>query len=638
LALFNNSGKDSGYVLKTKNGVVELAGLDDITVNSGTAIVEVNNTGTEINNLTVAGIDLSFSSDIQHISITSFVILISDYLTINADFSFVKNSNKILASSNNSLATFDLGNNIAKISNVNIGWLINSDGYALYATGSLNVSETSIIDLSVNNVEIKINNTNSVVSESFKNGIILSFVEGEEKIYTVYAENVSLDILDIFTIDAKSIYFEKSGSDLNLKTLITIVEANLFLGTIDGETKIGLGSSISLIGVVLYDGVSGLAISSSSGTIETFGFEDLFFYGSLGLSVNTTGKVVDENFGDISISYETTNNVVLILGQVSVNVSDFVTLNGSFSFDKQSDLGNTVIVINTFNANVLIGNPELSVQALNINLSATIYLSTGKFAMAATANDFYINGLPERALSGDNLQVQYNNTSSTQTLILNDTTVSVASGSSEFSGTDLVFSVSEFVELRGNFSFSKVGTDSDTEIQIGATDVSAFIGSGEGTEAAFGISLGNGALALVLYQGISTNSYALDMTGDVSLVIGDGSELGIDAGATASVRVNTTGMAIEQTINGVDLSFTDGVFVQSIVATGLSLNIANFATLTGDFSFTQTGPPGETQLLIGAMNVSAALGSSDFGVSLSDGTLGLVIYQQDDSTSTYALR
>ncbi len=83
--------------------------------------------------------------------------------------------------------------------------------------------------------------------------------------------------------------------------------------------------------------------------------------------------------------------------------------------------------------------------------------------------------------------------------------------------------------------------------------------------------------------------------------------------------------------------------LEEIQVTG-SIAVTNFVSLSGTFCFTETTAPDAdnmgttTMILIGASDVNAFIGADGYGVQISAGTLGLVIYRDSEASgSTYAL-
>ena len=104
--------------------------------------------------------------------------------------------------------------------------------------------------------------------------------------------------------------------------------------------------------------------------------------------------------------------------------------------------------------------------------------------------------------------------------------------------------------------------------------------------------------------------------------------------ASLGLEFNNTGSPVHASLNGQSFDFTSGNFAR--VAGSATINLADFASLSGNFAFAQATDSQNTAVVsVGATGVSALLGvPGSVGISLSNGTLGLLIYP---ATKTYAL-
>ena len=204
-----------------------------------------------------------------------------------------------------------------------------------------------------------------------------------------------------------------------------------------------------------------------------------------------------------------------------------------------------------------------------------------------------------------------------------------------FEGDNLVLALSGFVELSGNFVFEQQGSGDEQKILLGASGASAFLGvAGQGLRLS-GLQLG---MLLLANDSSGSSQYALHAIGQVAL---EGLAV-LTLSGSVTVRANHTGGAVIERVAGVDVVFADGTVMSEIRGEGLSLDVAGFVSLSGNFSFAQSGSGASSQLRIGATSVNAFLGvdggsAQAMGVQLSGGELGLVLYQGDTGYS-YALQ
>ncbi|MEY4178043.1 MAG: hypothetical protein RLY70_1617, partial [Planctomycetota bacterium] len=194
--------------------------------------------------------------------------------------------------------------------------------------------------------------------------------------------------------------------------------------------------------------------------------------------------------------------------------------------------------------------------------------------------------------------------------------------------------------LTGDFSFVSTKTNNVNEFLVGASGLSVFVGyqGNDGVADDIGVSVENGNLLGFITRVGGSRVYAVDMSGNASLRGVDG--LTLDG--AMSVQRNTTGAAVQRQIKvgSVERQLNLAAGVSKVGGT-VSLVASDFVSLSGDFAVSRAG--NGSKLLIGAQNVSTLLGtgaettseSDDFGLKLTNGRLGMVIYTSN-SSSKYA--
>ncbi len=203
-----------------------------------------------------------------------------------------------------------------------------------------------------------------------------------------------------------------------------------------------------------------------------------------------------------------------------------------------------------------------------------------------------------------------------------------------------------------------------TEILLGTSNASAFLGANSPTQTGVNISGASLAMVLVIRTGANLNglpafSFALQTSGGTA-TLDNFPDLTLAAGSLA-VRVNTTGAGVDsQTITTaggpVSIGFTDGSNNTDDqrnlldVEGNITLNVVpggnTFASLTGDFGFKianitdNTGAIIGTRFIVGAQNINAVLGTTAINATITGASLGLVLDYQTTGTVTttsYAL-
>jgi len=109
---------------------------------------------------------------------------------------------------------------------------------------------------------------------------------------------------------------------------------------------------------------------------------------------------------------------------------------------------------------------------------------------------------------------------------------------------------------------------------------------------------------------------------------------------TANIRVNTTGVAVNETIaNGTNVVFAINDATPVVTGTNLTLAIQGeggfTASLTGNFSVQKRGAEGAMELRVGAEAVTAFVGAIDevgdkSGIELTNGKLALLVLEKAD--------
>ncbi len=314
--------------------------------------------------------------------------------------------------------------------------------------------------------------------------------------------------------------------------------------------------------------------------------------------------------------------------------------------------GATEILAGATNAQITLGTANTNVTISGASFGLLFRKVAGApatYALLSSGGTITFTGLPsDISFNVTNFSVEINNTGlDVTTLISTPLTIHTPGGDVPLSfaglGSGNVESVQGTVALTlansgvaagglaftSSFAFAN-STDpahaNVDRIYIGLSNVSAFLGTPDGTS--FGLQISNGQLGLVIYRDSTaqTTTYALSASGTISLV-GIPTDLGLTV--SAAIQINTTGNQIAETIStpagmvNVDLAASSSLRVFSGTAT---FDIGSFATLSGGFSFTEVNTGAQTKLLIGAANVTGSANDGTNLASLSNASLGLVIF------------
>ncbi len=320
----------------------------------------------------------------------------------------------------------------------------------------------------------------------------------------------------------------------------------------------------------------------------------------------------------------TLGTMTLFPGNTAVT-SSFTNLEGSYNFASTSDPGQFSLTADSFTLSLF---SQISLTASAVTFTpgqetlATIGSATLTFAplnsLGITVQNLAIEqtgftiasasvNLPSNLTLGSLL------TLTTPTVILTDVTASTVT---------LTYAPA---------------TDGTSEMTVGATGVGVFMGTGTEPNQV-GVNVTNGTLAVAIFDSAGgTITYALDVTGTAAILGLPANSISLTPG-NIEFRDNTHG-AFTTTVpvgtTSVSLNFTGNE--TDVLAQGLGISVGAFASITGDFGFSQfTVPGGDTYLAIGADNVTASVSAGGVSVMVTGASLGLLVDTTSMPTS-YAL-
>jgi hypothetical protein len=160
------------------------------------------------------------------------------------------------------------------------------------------------------------------------------------------------------------------------------------------------------------------------------------------------------------------------------------------------------------------------------------------------------------------------------------------------------------------------------------------------------LTINGASLGLIVLPGTSNNStYALVANGGTDALTG---VPGLSLSASGLlVRINNTGVDPSTRIGATSISTPDGSVALDFTGLGtgnvkdiegsITLTIANFVSLSGDFGFQQFTDSGTStsEIVVGAKNINVTLGTATTNVTITGASLGLLIVP--GATTSYAL-
>jgi hypothetical protein len=349
----------------------------------------------------------------------------------------------------------------------------------------------------------------------------------------------------------------------------------------DGDTGVQISNGGGAILIL----PAGLALDVS-GAASLVGVTGLTLGGTLHVLYNNTGSDVNESLpapGNTTTTLTVASGTNTVEGTATLGIGNgsggtFVSLTGGFYVsDSQTTTGNTQLTtiilaaaglnafigngattnsdgsLNTTNAQgVLIQNADLGLILLssidNTDPNNPVH-SPSTFALTASGGASIL-GIPGITLSGtlsvqddtagaQNTTVQVPdpiNPGSTIPVVIDFTANQLPSfaGSINLSVANPSDLSQSFVTFSGDFNFTQ--PDANT-ISVAVTDVTAFVGIGGTTPV--GLQITGGSLGLLLIKQGSSTNYALDASGNISLV----GLPGLYVGGMMTVMSNTTGVS-----------------------------------------------------------------------------------------------
>ena len=633
----------STYALEATATSVSLIGVTGLTLSAGNLMVEAREgldlsqaAGLPVIHTPGGNVTLDFSGlgpgtgnvfDVQgQVNFT-----VGTFVTLSGAFGFQSYSNATdtyLAMGLDGGVSLTAGTASLSLSNVSIAILVDQGSagttYAIQASEGASAADTNFSDpggfsLSASNLLVLVDQ--GLDLSTYPSGVPTS---------------VSVPAIEATTTDPVTV----AGSNT---TSITLLHTAVARSVVVTATPSG-GMPVTLIASTDYT----VGTDTSGNTTITF-----VNVPAAGTTISVAYTYVQQPATTITLDFSGlpagTTSVAEIEGTASITVGGFASLSGDFAIEKVTPTsGSPVLVIGATNIDAVLGTADTNVTVTGASFG--LLSQDGKYALLASAGTIALNGVPDLFVSATSLQVEVDN--GFASVAGAPTSITTPGGSVDLSGLlSLIstnvnptleqiqvtgsISVVNFASLMGTFSFTETtAPDADnvgttTMILVGASGVNAFLGAN-----GFGVQISGASLGLVIDRDseASGSTYALQATAPSIALVGLPTEVGLTGSAT--VAINTTGKAVNQTIPGVSqpVFFADGTSVESFGGS-LSLTITPSAgtsfSLGGNFSFTKLVAGNISELLIGASGISVPSITADGGAGsfgLSNGTLGMVFY------------
>jgi len=356
------------------------------------------------------------------------------------------------------------------------------------------------------------------------------------------------------------------------------------------------------------------------------------------------GAALEASVGQSSGSYNlATHALSMTLDNFSLSLAGFANLTAagiSLSYEPATD-GSSQITVGATGVEAFLGtgtgSNRVGVDLTNGTLGLAVFDSTSHvitYALNATGT-VNLLGLPANSISVTSGNVQFladtaGALSTTVTVGSTSVPLDFTANETEILAQGLNISVGGFASITGDFGFQEFTTNSHTYLAIGAENVTATVLAGGVSVAAIGASLG-----LLIDTTRTTPSYALvaeggtdSLTGVPGLTLtGTGLKVRVRNGLDPSTVSLPSGGVVtpDGTVNLDFSNLGSGTSNVTDVEGHVTLAIANFVSITGDFGFQKFSDGNSTYLAVGATGLTIVLGTSTTNLTLTNGSFGLVI-------------
>jgi len=451
--------------------------------------------------------------------------------------------------------------------------------------------------------------------------------------FTVGTQTVTLDLPagDFLRVEGTGVELAVMGQTLGgdfafekttigAETVVSVAIANATLALGDGTTNI----------VEITQGTGALLIRLGAGGTAEFAGElaatfainvpGITLGGPVEVEFNTSeiavqGVTFDVGVGSVTLDVEAGPFVRIVLGNdTTAAVLEVAgqSLSGIFAVEARTTSGGaTVVTIGAREVEMSFTDGATELVTLTNGQGLLVLASDG---LAGTMSADFDAGRSTAGFGASgSVAIEINTfaTPVTQSVNVGDDVVviNVPGGPLlRISATDLAILVAGQT-LMGNFHFEKTANS----VAIAASNVRVTLTAGTTV-----LALSDGVGALVIDQ------YGL--AGRASGIVGLTGVPGVTLAGSFAVEFNDRGgRAIDVTVGGVALAYGASDFLR---VTGTAVfGLSDFVDLSGSFGFELSGSGATTVLKVGAANVTAFLGvPGAVGLSLTDATLGLVIY------------
>ena len=528
--------------------------IPDVTIR-GSVKVELNQTGAEVHQTFLVGadeIDVDFGpleeADFVRVAIRNGELDIFEQ-TLTGNFVFAQSAAGIeIAASNVGLV---LGGGIVTVSNGSGAFLSTADGVAGSMTGAV---AFGIDDVSVAaTLTVQVNTTGNAVTATVGD-VDLDLDAGQY--VRVFGQQVDVDIFGQ-TITGDFTFEKATTLDGTSVVRVAIAAVTLTISTGTGATAEDIVSVTSGEGAFLLTNAGAAGSISVAAAITIPGMATpAASVDNVTINFNLTPAPVNETFVVPGAGGSTTIDLDLPAGKffqvtvigLTVNLDGVLDIQGDFSITQSTNADGTTTTA------LGIANFSASVEGIAVTDGEGAFVIT-EAGIAGVVSGHGVGTLGVVAVEGT-VSVRINKTGAAvdETVQVGARSIPIRFGEDEgdpagdliaVSVSDLTLRIGDFVEISGDVSFGANGTTfAGANLEIFLGDGPARLESGEINPLATGVLLTDATIGLVKVETGTGTEYALQAVGTVQFI---GIE-GVTISGTAVVAVNTTGMAINESL------------------------------------------------------------------------------------------
>jgi hypothetical protein len=369
------------------------------------------------------------------------------------------------------------------------------------------------------------------------------------------------------------------------------------------------------------------AISTTGGTVGLVGLPGVDLSGPLALNINKLGRTIDVDIPsptgvNIPLEFTSPDLTQRFGGDLNLSIGGFTTLSGTYAFEiDTATAGRTKVFVAGTNINALLGSDhdgvigtadDAGARITDGRIGAVFYKTTAGTSYALdAAGTASLVGVTGFTLSGS-LAARVNTTGgevNESIAMPTGAPVSVVFSADDtapvFKGS-VTADASGFASLSGSFAISKASE----RLKVAVAGATAFVGADD-----VGLKLTGGNLGMVINT--TARKYAIVAGGSISL---EGIS-GFSVGGSASVRINTLGEPVSQTIStpagDVTLDFPTSAEVLQ-VSGSVNLTVSDYVDATATITVEKESVGDLTHLTVSASNANALLGVGASTVSTFD--------------------